>query len=170
MLKVIITFMLGLVILGCATGYHESQNDGGYSEMRISEDHYIILYSANGFSKYNVIRDYAFLRAAEVGKKLGFDYFATIRVTDKTVTKTFQNHTPVSSSGYVDNYGAVHITTTGGDSYDYDVRYPNVEMELKYFTQYPTEKYLNVYKISDVITEIRAKHNIKAKENSQETK
>ncbi len=80
-MKLIITaLVLILTITACATpsAYRPASGSGyGYSESRISNERYRVVYEARGDNRGEAM-DYAMLRAAELTMQKGFDWFEVV--------------------------------------------------------------------------------------------
>ncbi len=169
MIRLLIVFIFGVVFTGCVsqsstpsipTGYHVGSKSGGYYEKRISEDQYVILYKGNGYSSFDVIKDYAFLRSAEIGQKIGYKYFVIINISDVSKTESYLHQTPISSTATNESWGGVSVSTTGGETYTQTIWKPRVQLEVKYFSSIPTEKYLELYNVDEIVEKMTEKYNL----------
>jgi hypothetical protein len=68
-----------LLLQGCATGYQPLSARGGYSERRIADDIYEVVFSGNGKTPKATVDRYFIYRCAELTKQKGFKYFAIMR-------------------------------------------------------------------------------------------
>lgn len=70
-----------LVLQGCAvpTAYQPHAYTGGYSERRITDDMYEVMFSGNGNTPKATVERYFLYRCAELTKEKGYRYFAVLR-------------------------------------------------------------------------------------------
>jgi hypothetical protein len=68
-MKTILILLLGLVagLTGCATPYQAMNWDGGYQQRQIADDQYVVGFRGNSFTHYQDVKDFALLRAADIG-------------------------------------------------------------------------------------------------------
>src|SRR5579871_2950473 len=99
MIKKIITLALTLLLASCATDYQPMNYfSGGYKEMRLSNDIYLVEYQSNEFTSKSTNTGHALRRAAELSKQHGCKYFEVLSSTDNTKAYT----TPISMNTYSD--------------------------------------------------------------------
>ncbi len=150
-----------IILTGCGeTGYHATDDSGGYFDKRINENTYIIGFSGNGYSNFNTVRDYTFLHAAEIGKKLGYKYFTTDGVKNLSTSEKYLRSTPIQSRATEDYYGNVYVETTGGDLYTQTVHFPKSSFKATYYTAKPAENHLRIYNITGVIDKVTKKYDL----------
>jgi len=58
--------ILPLIIVGCATGYHQNGFTGGFSETRLAPDVFRITFRGNGYTSAERAQDFALLHASEL--------------------------------------------------------------------------------------------------------
>ena len=106
-----------LLVIGCSSqpDYREAEGNGyGYQATKLTDKQYRISFKARG-SDQNKAMDYALLRAAEVTKENGYDWFV---VTHRETFVDRERISPQSSIGYtnssnmVTRCGLVSCTTT----------------------------------------------------------
>lgn len=81
------------LLAACATatpyqplGTHNAQASGGYSEQRLQDDRYRVMFSGNEFTSRQRVENYLLYRAAELTLQAGYDGFTMAqRGTDPTV-------------------------------------------------------------------------------------
>jgi hypothetical protein len=66
---------MALVLSGCATGYHGSSIDGGYSAKEVEPGIWRVGFSGNGFTTPESVQTYWLYRSAELALEKGFDGF-----------------------------------------------------------------------------------------------
>jgi len=158
---------LGIVILacligGCATKYEAIGATGGFYHTKVSERTYIIGFSGNGFTDAKRANDFALLRAAEIGSKLGFTHFVVEVTLDKSTTEIINTGSTTNSFGNVYGYGNIASfnstsTTTNNLMPTYK---PGVEIGVLYSEGIPQGRHLEIYEIEKVIAEIKLKYKI----------
>lgn len=150
--------LLGLVagIAGCATPYQAMNWDGGYQQRQIADDQYVVGFRGNSFTQYQDVRDFALLRAAEIGEKLGFKYLAVLGDNDRSSTTQVDMGSTSYTTGVV--YGGTISTTTQTSNDTIPAFKPGINLSVKYFTNRPEQKYLQLYEISSVKSELEKKH------------
>ena len=116
-----------LLLTGCASslyGYGPlAGSDVGYWERRVKKNYYEVGFQGDENTSFETAYDFAFLRALEVGKTLGYEYMLLTSAKDKTKSR---------SSSY----------QTGG------VCFPNVsgknvcQIRVQYFERPPESRFL----------------------------
>ena len=76
-----------------ATGYYARGYSGGYSEIRMNPDTFVVTFNGNGRTPSDTVLRYALLRASELALQNGYGYFVVTASEDKT-----------SSYAYTDTY------------------------------------------------------------------
>jgi hypothetical protein len=111
--------LLALAICGCATPYGPHQLTGGYSEVRIQNDIYRIVFDGNGFIHQSAVDYYALVRAAELTIQQGRNYFRVLGGdTDVKTTNVFvPGQTFVTSNTYGTGYGRATAYPIGRNVY-----------------------------------------------------
>jgi len=90
-----------LLLAGCAaTPYQPANADGyGYAEQKNADDSYTVVFVANTATSEQQAKDFALLRAAELGASLGYAY---IKVADsKSRVIMLNGHGGSSGGGYL---------------------------------------------------------------------
>lgn len=67
--------VVSLMLAGCASQYQPIAFSGGYSDMRMQENVFVVTYRGNGFTSDIRAKDFALLHCAEVTLKNGYKYF-----------------------------------------------------------------------------------------------
>jgi hypothetical protein len=85
MRKFILIAVAVLIMQGCATKYQKDGFSGGYSETKLDEKSFQVLFAGNGNTSREKVTDFALLRSAEVTLENGFQYFVITKaaVTEK---------------------------------------------------------------------------------------
>jgi hypothetical protein len=111
--------LLALAICGCATPYGRHQLAGGYSEVRIQNDIYRIVFDGNGFIHKSAVDYYALVRAAELTVQQGRNYFRILGAdTDVKTTNVFiPGQTFATSNTYGTGYGHATAYPVGRNVY-----------------------------------------------------
>jgi len=94
-----LTLFVVLFLAACAqpTPYQPVQAGFGYSEQRIEDDRYRIVFSGNSMTPLQVVDDYMLYRAAEITLRSGYDYFV---VADKRTDKSTQYVATFTDPGF----------------------------------------------------------------------
>jgi hypothetical protein len=98
--------ILIFLFMSCATTYQPYSTTGGYSETKLNERVYDVIFAGNGYTSSEDVKNFALYRCAELTVKNGFDYFKFIsRSTNATVmnvqtTQTYGNVFPNYYGGY----------------------------------------------------------------------
>jgi hypothetical protein len=100
-LKVMVALVLGA---GCATGYHESNLAGGYSETQLQDDTFRVYFHGNAFTTAEEMTDFTMLRAAEVAIAHGFNFFVVA------------DHAQTSIVGASGNRGSISLYQAGANN------------------------------------------------------
>lgn len=87
---------LFLALIGCATGYHPAGLSGGFSELQLADDIYIVKFNGNGFTSMDRAFQFALRRSAELTKERGFKY---LKIVDSSSNVNRSYHrTPVTAN------------------------------------------------------------------------
>src|SRR5258705_9494890 len=73
-----LTLFAFVLLAGCATPYGPHQLAGGYSDVRIQNDVFRIVFDGNGFIHKSAVDYYALVRATELTVQNGRAYFRVI--------------------------------------------------------------------------------------------
>ena len=152
-----------LLLFGCASPYQRMSSDGGYYERKINENEYIVGYNGNSFTNYKDVADYAVLRAAEIGEKLGYKYFSIEGQRDASTTIVYPGDSTSRTTGTAYSYGNTtsYNATTNTTSGDVVAFKPRAELKIKYFTEKPTGRFLELYEVSEKLNQLKSAHKIK---------
>lgn len=159
-----IAFLLTLVFLiGCATPYQKLGDTGGYQHLKLGEDVYRVTFRGNGFTKYKRAYDFALLRAAEIGKKLGYSHFTVEGEEDSSKTTIVDMGSTSHTSGSVYGYGnsASYYGTTTTQSNKMPVKKPSVVLFVQYYEREPEGRHLEIHIVENVINSMEAKYGFK---------
>ena len=118
-----------------AVAYQKDNGSGGYTEEKVSNDTYTIGFDGNEYNKKDKTYDYALLRAAELGQKNGFDYFAILSTVNDKVLEKSNSYTKLDNN--------------------------DTWLKIKYFKKDRPIKYQTVYEPSVVIKDLHKKYTIK---------
>jgi hypothetical protein len=160
--KLLLAIIIAAIVSGCATAYQPIGYAGGFYHQKVSENAYIIGFSGNGFTSNERANDFAKLRAAEIGKKLGFSHFVIDGTLDKSGIDTINTGSTTTTSGNLYGYG--NSASFYGTSYTTNnttrVYKPGVEIGILYSEGIPQGRHLEVFVVQDVLNELKAKYNI----------
>jgi hypothetical protein len=143
-----------IMLTGCATPYGLHQVAGGYSDVRVQNDVFRVVFDGNGFIHKSQVDYYALVRAAELTVQSGRDYFRilggdtdirTINVfipgqtfaTSNTYGTGYGRATayPIGRSVYASAYGAYNANTftnvSSTPSYSTTIQRPIVTLDIQ---------------------------------------
>lgn len=155
--------LLILFLTGCATAYQPMGGTGGFYHRMVSENAYIIGFSGNAFTDSQKANDFAKLRAAEIGSKLGFTHFVIAGTLDKSRTEIINSGSTTTTSGNVSSFGNTAYfsgTSTTTDN-SMPVYKPGVEIGVLYSDGLPEGRHLEIFHIETFMAEIKNKYNLK---------
>ncbi|MFB3890537.1 MAG: hypothetical protein ACE15C_00795 [Phycisphaerae bacterium] len=149
-----------LISYGCATPYQELGEAGGYLQKKLTEDTYQVTFHGNGYTNRPRVRDFALLRAAEIGRQLGYAYLTVEGEEDCSRTSIANMGSTSHTTGTVYPSGFYTGTTT---SYEPDVPVvkPGVILQVRYYEGEPAGRHLESYRVDDAINTIRAKYKLR---------
>jgi hypothetical protein len=150
-----------LALCSCvaATPYQRWGNRGGYLERRLGEDEYEVSFSANVWTDGAAIYDFALLRAAEIGRGLGFTHFVVLAAEDATTITVVGVDTTSTTMGEVREDGKV-VTTTETESSPATITRPRLVLHVKYFDGPPAGRYVEVYEVGRTVAELAQRHEL----------
>lgn len=134
-----------LFLTGCATSYQPSSFSGGYTDIALNKDTYLITFRGNGFTSSETTQGYALRRAAEIALNKGYNFFVVLnsgtnasRQTYRTPA-TIQTHTSTNFQGngfgntsFYGNSAFSHFNYSGyGNSTSYTTVNPGSEYEIQ---------------------------------------
>lgn len=87
-----------IIFSGCATKYQPYSFSGGYKDFQLSSDIFVIDFFGNAYSNMHTIQQYSLIRAAEVTKEKGFNYFIilTNQGINSVSARSFENEVSLS--------------------------------------------------------------------------
>lgn len=142
----IFTPLLLLAVVGCQTTYGPRGMAGGYEEMQVDAATYQVSFHGNPNTSLEKVRDYALLRAAELGSNMGYTYFSVVGEENRTERSTTQvitrhddhhghhddHHALIRIGGHDSDHHRGHIDATSSASIE-----PGIMLLVKYFEEYP---------------------------------
>ena len=120
-----------------AVAYQKDNGSGGYTEEKINNDTYIISFDGNEHNKKDRNFDYALLRAAEIGERNNFDYFAVLSTVNDKVLEKSNSYTKLDNN--------------------------DTWLKVQFFKNNKPMKYQTVYEPKVVINDLHKKYKIKSK-------
>ena len=118
-----------------AVAYQKDNGSGGYTEEKVNNDTYIISFDGNEHNKKDRNFDYALLRAAEIGERNNFDYFAVLSTVNDKVLEKSNSYTKLDSN--------------------------DTWLKVQYFKNSKPIKFQTVYEPAVVIKDLHKKYKIK---------
>lgn len=113
-MKKLLLVLIISVLTACATPYQSEGLRGGYSEMQLNDNEYVVSFSGNGFTSEERVTKLLLYRCAELTKKKGFNYFVISSVHEAQNNSQFTTPTTVSSSATGYNNGNIYGSRYGG--------------------------------------------------------
>lgn len=161
-MKLLPLLLLGILLTSCATSYQSSGSTGGFYHNKVAENAYIIGFNGNGFTKSSRATDFALLRAAEIGKKLGYTHFVVEGSIDTSSREIINNGSTTTTSGNVYGYGnsASYSGTSTTTQNTVPVYKPGVEIGVLYSEGIPEGRHLEILVIDQIIQELTEKYDI----------
>jgi hypothetical protein len=101
----VIAFVAAITACATSTSYQPMDGRYGYSEQRIEENRYRIVFKGNAATSRETVETYLLYRAAELTLDLGFDYFLVTE--QETEARTTYQTTPLVYGRY--RYGFHHF-------------------------------------------------------------
>lgn len=115
MTRVLLSAAAALLLAACATptvyGPAASPTASGYSEMRITSDHWRVTFRGGSDASAQHVRDLALLHAADVTLREGYDWF---KVTDRFLDAAGGNGPVIGIGGGTESYGRHSAVGIGG--------------------------------------------------------
>lgn len=165
MKKLSLLFLTFALLQGCATSYHKSNFNGGYSETQLSENIFRVSFSGNDYTGGERVADFVLLRSAELALQNGYAFFAVI--DEKDVSSSYTYTTPITSntSASVYGYGKYangNATTTTYGGQTYNITSPGLVNTILCFKEKPKDAFS--YDAKFIFKNISAKYGIKKKD------
>ncbi len=143
---------------GCATPYQPLDGRGGYRHNKITDHEYEISFRGNGDFGYRRARNYALLRAAQIGHELRFTHFTVEGEWDATQTKSGAVLMPDTEAGHVAGQ-PVQMNSSTLVPYSYD--WPEAVLRVRYYQTEPGPGHLEVHEVASVLQRVTAQYKIK---------
>lgn len=143
MIRKLFLLTIFLYLNACTTPYQRQTwyaYRGGYSEIKLSENNFKIVFNGNGHTPIEKVKDYALLRSAEVTTENNFKYFRIDNNEAKHVSR-------MTHSCY--NGICTPITTSA----------PTASNVISCFIEKPKTKDL-IYEAAAIIDELSQKYNL----------
>lgn len=121
-MRFVFPLIAAIALLGCATKYQPTGAAGGFSETRLSDNTWRVVFRGNPIAKADRTDDLALLRAADLALQHGYSFIKVkgANTTSSTVTSSMPTYTTVqgraSTSGNRTNFRASAYTFGGDDS------------------------------------------------------
>ncbi|MFH0772636.1 MAG: hypothetical protein V1933_08465 [Candidatus Omnitrophota bacterium] len=133
-----LVLLLGLGLVGCATGYARRGFTGGYSDMKLQDDIYRVAFNGNAYCGGGRAEDFTLLRCAELTLEQGYKYFVII--DEKSGIATSSYTTPIATGRNVTVIGnsasySSKTTYSGGQTYTFSK--PSTCNTIKCFKEKP---------------------------------
>jgi hypothetical protein len=94
-----LALLIVLALAACAqpTPYQPARDGYGFTQQRIEDNRYRIVFTGNSLTPLQVVEDYMLYRAAEITLQAGYDYFI---IADKQTDKSTQYSATFSDPGF----------------------------------------------------------------------
>lgn len=150
--------MFSLFLSACATPYQPADRQGGYSHYQVNESGYIVTFVGNGLTDKERANDFARLRAAQIGKQLGYKYVAIVGEIDQSSSQivSLGSH----STTTVTSYGSGATANTTSVPLIAAAYRPATSIGALYFMEVPDKRYLELYDIDLLIPGLKEKYGI----------
>jgi hypothetical protein len=168
MKKMLIIVLSCMVLSGCATGYGRCGLTGGFTDMKIQDNIYKVVFEGNGYCSGERASDFALLRCAELTLENGYYYFVPLE--QKSDTKTTGVTTPVTSqtTGRINTfgnsnyqYGSFNATTQSYGGQTMYFNKPETSLMIACFKEKPENVSAMIYDAEQISTNIKKTYNIK---------
>lgn len=90
--------IVSMLLVNCATSYGPDGWGGGYTDIPLGNDKYIVNFRGNGHTKASTVEKYAHQRAKELCKENGFSGYEMLDSQEKTDTKVWDDGKELSTS------------------------------------------------------------------------
>jgi hypothetical protein len=157
-----------LLLAACATAvgtaYQAADSKGyGYTEQRVESDRYRITFAGDGATPPEVVEDYALLRAAELARQNGYDWF---RVTGRSLDGEEKGGVGVGAGVGTGSYGRRSGVSVGvgGNLGTIGARKLYTARIEVLMGKGPRPEGADVYGADDVISSIRARMEVQTPE------
>ncbi len=111
-MRTVLVLLLCLGLVGCATGYARHGFSGGYSDMKLQDDIFRVMFSGNAFCGRGRAEDFTLLRCAELTLEQGYRYFIIIDEKSEISTSSYTSPVTAETRGSIIDTTPV---TTGGN-------------------------------------------------------
>jgi hypothetical protein len=110
--RLLASLLVVTVLAGCATAYQQRGFTGGYSETKVDDNHYIVLFDGNGKTSKDRVWYFWVYRCAQLTQEKGYAYFTLSTV------QSSMNHTAFDPDNGGHAYAAVLIGDANGHVID----------------------------------------------------
>lgn len=176
-MKNIVFGLLIACLCACATPYKSSGLMGGFSEAQLDDNVFRVSFRGNGFTSPERAADYSLLRAAELARNNGYNYFIIIDSQSYTEWSTYTTPTTATTTAQINTRGTGNITgnnlnyranstgtattrTHGGQTYI--ISKPTTANTIVCFKEKP-EIYGLVYKVDFLIKSLAQQYGVEIK-------
>jgi hypothetical protein len=152
-----------LFLSACATPYQDISTDvrGGFYTERISENHFAVSFSGNGFTAPRRARDLCILRAAELTLEYNYSFFTIDGQRNLSRVSQIDMGSTTTTNGFVSPYGGFSATSTTSDT-QIPVFKPGTRLFITCYDSIPSDPHLGrIFDARQVAADLRAKYGIK---------
>lgn len=115
--RALLYFTIIFCLASCATAYKPNGLTGGYSEMKLNSNTYVVNFRGNGFTSPERVKAMALLRGADLTKQNGFRYFAVMDADDRVNTSYHSTPTTITGNSFGNYFGYNRFGTYSGSSH-----------------------------------------------------
>lgn len=161
-MKISPTFYIVISLLvSCATPYQKVGTDetGGHSFSRLSEDVFTVRFDGNGFTEPKKASDFALLRAAEICIEHNFKYFSILGEGDRSGSEVIKTGGFAHTTGTLNSYGGYSGTTVYTAS-EMPIFKPGKEITIRCYVKMPGGHAGKVEDAASVVASLRAQYKL----------
>ena len=100
----ILTLVLPITLVACATTYQPKSFSGGFSETQLDSTTVRVAFEGNGYTNRTTVENYLIYRASEVTVERGFDWFLVTEREGETEWHPQYGNTGVMSTAVIKMY------------------------------------------------------------------
>lgn len=152
-----VTLLVFFSLTGCMSPYQRNGLGGGYTDLALNKDTYLVTFRGNGLTSSDVTQSYLLRRSAELTLSKGYKYFVIINGGTKTNSQVVQTPATIhtqsfgsfqgsgygNDSSYGNNIFSTHNFSGYGNSNNYTTINPGGAYKMERHTSGATIKMLH---------------------------
>lgn len=107
-MKLRVTLMAVMALVGCATTYQPQGFSGGFSESQLDANVFQVTFKGNGYTDRDRANDFALLRSAEIALENGYKYFVIVDAQQYSGSSSFTTPATATTNFNANTYGSAH--------------------------------------------------------------